>query len=145
MIRAYVTEDLLGMAVRISIVQQPDGGQPEGILRAHDDPARFRWEPIEDSGVEVKPTLTLQRDEARAMLDALTRLFQGAEDTRALRKDYDAERARVDNLTRALVDVTTRFAVPQPLTTVEHVQHGLDYIRGQYGDTQSAADVRPLS
>jgi hypothetical protein len=123
MIRAYVTEDLLGMAVRISIVQQPDGGNAASILRAHDDPARFRWEPIEDSSVEVQPTLTLQRDEARAMLDSLTRLFQGAEDTRALRKDYDAERARVDVLARALVDVTTNLTTP-PLMAARDVHGG---------------------
>jgi hypothetical protein len=122
MIRAYVTEDLLGMAVRISIVRQVEGDHLLSMLRVlDDDSTRFRWQQIEDSGIEMKPTLTLQRDEARAMLDGLTRLFQGAEDTRALRKDYDAERARVDALARALVDVTTNLTTP-PLMTAGDVQ-----------------------
>lgn len=42
--------------------------------------------------------LRLTEDLARALLDGLTRWYHGAEDTRALRKDYDAERARVDRL-----------------------------------------------
>lgn len=60
MIRAYVAEDFLGMSVRISIVQQPEGGRPQAILRVlDDDPSsfnRFRWEAIEDAEVEVKPS-----------------------------------------------------------------------------------------
>jgi hypothetical protein len=42
------------------------------------------------------------------------RHYGGAEDTRALRRDYDAERERVDALTAALVDVTRRLASPPP-------------------------------
>jgi hypothetical protein len=114
MIRAYVTEDLLGASVRVSIVQQPVDGRPESILRVlSDDPSRFRcfrWEPLTPDAAEVEPTMTLGWDEARAVLDGLTRFFQGAEDTRALRKDYDAERARVDALTAVLADVSRTLA-----------------------------------
>jgi hypothetical protein len=39
------------------------------------------------------------------------RHYQGAEDTRALRQDYNAERKRVDELTKVLSDVTKTLAV----------------------------------
>ena len=43
--------------------------------------------------------LYLPEDDARALYEALTDYFgHGGHDTRALRKDYDAERARVDRL-----------------------------------------------
>ena len=112
MIRAYVTEDLLGMAVRISLVQQAaDDNNPALILRIDNDgpTPSYRWEPI-DSAVETQPTLCLPQDAARALLDTLTRHFHGAEDTRALRKDYDAERSRADLMARALIDVSLTLA-----------------------------------
>ena len=59
-----------------------------------------------DLGADPGPTFHLRDEEARALLEALIRHYQGAEDTRSLRKDYDAERARVDKF----IDVfTTRM------------------------------------
>jgi len=49
--------------------------------------------------VVTKPTLTLTDDMARALMEELTRHYHGADDSRALRRDYDAERKRVDDLT----------------------------------------------
>jgi hypothetical protein len=125
MIRGYITEDRLGSAVRISLVQEPaNDHNPAHILRLHNDGApSYRWEPI-DPGTETQPTFTIHQDEARALLDALTRHFHGAEDTRALRRDYDVERERVDLLTGALVDVAQtlagRSASPLPIRLAEH-------------------------
>lgn len=111
MIRAYVTEDFPLDSVKVAIVQQPEGGRPEAILRLPDDPTRFRcWEPIEPDSTDVAPTMTLRRDEAQSLLDSLTRFFHGAEDTRALRKDYEAERGRVDQLVGTLTVVTQTLA-----------------------------------
>jgi len=45
---------------------------------------------------------------ARALLDALSLHFGGTGDTRQLRRDFDAERGRVDKLTDALIAVATR-------------------------------------
>lgn len=46
--------------------------------------------------------LILRDDMARALLAALLRHYNGADDARMLRKDYDAERARVDRLTETV-------------------------------------------
>lgn len=110
MIRAYITEDFPADAVKIAIVRQPEDGRPEAILRVIDDAPRFRWEAIEPNGGPIEPTMMLREDEARALLDSLTRHFQGAEDTRALRRDYDREWARGDALMRVLSDVTMALA-----------------------------------
>jgi hypothetical protein len=59
-----------------------------------------------DHGVEVNvDPLTLRDDMARSLLAALLRHYNGADDARMLRKDYDAERARVDRLIGALLPV----------------------------------------
>lgn len=47
---------------------------------------------------ECPPTISLRDDEAHALLEELLRHYQGSENTRQLRKDYEAERARVDKL-----------------------------------------------
>ena len=54
------------------------------------------WEPLPDMGVATDPTLYMPDEVARPLLDALIKHYFGGEDTRQLRKDYDAERARVD-------------------------------------------------
>jgi hypothetical protein len=120
MIRAYITEDLLGSATRISLVREPaDAQNPAHILRLHNDglSPSCRWESIEP-GTDTQPTLTIHQDTARALLDALTRHFH------ALRRDYDVERERVDLLTGALIDVAqtlaSRSASPLPLRLAEH-------------------------
>lgn len=48
--------------------------------------------------LDLQPSLSLREDHARALLDALITHFNGGENTQQLRKDYDAERARVDLL-----------------------------------------------
>lgn len=52
--------------------------------------------------------------EARALLEALTRHYSGTEDTRALRKDYDDERKRVDKLAETLSVIAKQATAPQP-------------------------------
>lgn len=49
------------------------------------------------------PTLFLPDSHARALLDALSAYYGGTSDTRSLRRDYDAERARVDKMLAALL------------------------------------------
>jgi hypothetical protein len=51
--------------------------------------------PAPNTEVPIEP-LVLDNDEARALLTALLRHYDGGEDTRSLRRDYDAERKRVD-------------------------------------------------
>ena len=67
---------------------------------------------------EVQPTFTLTDGEARALLEALTRHYHGAEDTRALRRDYDDERKRVDRLIGDLSVIARQATAPSPPTQV---------------------------
>lgn len=55
----------------------------------------------------MPPMLSLPAEAARALHDALSRHFGGTSDTLQLRKDYDAERARVDRLVDVLSAVAT--------------------------------------
>ncbi|MCW2915521.1 MAG: hypothetical protein JWN52_3589 [Actinomycetia bacterium] len=101
MIRAYLREDRLGLSMAISFVMEPtDGTSPARILRFGQG-----WEDLPPDMAMVEPTLTLHDGEARALLDALANHYGGAEDTRALRRDYDAERRRVDDLTASLAAI----------------------------------------
>jgi len=50
------------------------------------------------------PTLSIPVDAARALYDALAQHFGNTSDARQLRRDYDAERGRVDKLIGHLID-----------------------------------------
>jgi hypothetical protein len=111
-IRVQIAEGFaFGFGVAILIADRPGDnavGMPYRALRFGDGGSR-EWEQVTDVYAGHGPTLVLEEDEARALLDALTRYYNGAEDTRALRKDYDAERARVDKLTDAVIGVAHRL------------------------------------
>ena len=105
-IRAHINTDFTTFgSVRIWIADF-EGDRPRRIMR-HADQHHFPWEDIDDSvvGLEVEPTFTLQEDVARALVDALVRHFQGAEDTRRLRQDYDAALRRGDEKDKLIADV----------------------------------------
>lgn len=52
----------------------------------------------------VAPAIFLSDEIARPLLDALAAHYGGSGDTRMLRRDYDAERKRVDTLVEALIE-----------------------------------------
>jgi hypothetical protein len=53
--------------------------------------------------------LVLRTDEARALYESLAEHYgHGTNDTRALRRDHDAERDRVDKLTDAIIAIARR-------------------------------------
>ena len=105
MIRAHVTDTGWG-DVRITIIAHPAEGSTMRpyVLRLGTGSVRL-MEDLAEPPVVIDPTFTLSDDEGRALLDGLTRYYHGAEDTRALRRDYDDERGRVDKLTDAVLDV----------------------------------------
>jgi len=113
-IRAHVHHNyaLGGFGIAVSVVMHP----PEGSLDVRPRVLRLAggnlssWDEMPADGALTEPTLTLDDDSAHALLDALTRHYQGAEDTRALRRDYDAERKRVDLLIGHLASVTGALA-----------------------------------
>lgn len=118
MIRAYVHDNYLsaGFSVTFSIVDHPPEGSMDvrpRILHLNGPAASFAvsWDELDPDGT-AEPTLRLDDYSARALLDALTRHYQGAEDTRALRRDYDAERKRVDTLAAALSALALKLADP---------------------------------
>lgn len=109
MIRAYVHEpDRLMARIDISIVDH-QGEQPERIMRLGDD-GQPVWEAIDRDGPSIEPTLTLPPTAGRALLDALALHYKGAEDSRQLRKDYDAALIRLDAQTLVLADVVRALA-----------------------------------
>lgn len=108
MIRAYIHDSYMAGDLAVSILNEfePDPGERPArlILRLGDSGSSPIWEPL-DYSLGPKPTLTLGHDAAHALLAALTTHYQGVDDQRALRKDYDAERKRVDGLINVLTDV----------------------------------------
>lgn len=113
MIRAYI-RDQWGIswgagALGIDIVREiphEDGGRPRRwILVLGADGAAEGWMEI-NYNAEIKPTMVLGPDESAALCIALNNHYQGVDDQRALRKDYDNERGRVDKLIGALIDLT---------------------------------------
>ena len=125
MIRAYIREDRLGMSIAVTLIREGDGGlNPPMILRLPEGENSFaRWENLpEQPRTDIAPTLKLGEDEARALLDALVRHYSGASDVQALRRDYDDERKRVDQLTASLIGVTHALAnkgTPEPVLTTD--------------------------
>ena len=119
MIRAYVADDMAGYGVRIAIVSQGDNDTtPREVLRIvgkEDGVHHFHWQLIEP-GTHVEPTLQLPGDMARAVLDGLSRHFQGTDDARALRRDYEHERGRSDKLTDALIGIARGLVIPGAVT-----------------------------
>jgi hypothetical protein len=108
-IRAHVADHSYGFGVAILIADRSaDGvpGLPYRLLHIGENGTTREWEEVANPALGPSgPTLTLEDGEARALLDALMRYYHGAEDTRALRRDYDDERKRVDRLTTTLGDV----------------------------------------
>jgi hypothetical protein len=111
MIRAYVSENVASFNVTVALVNHPgeDGLTPPMLMRLGEHGHSAGWEVIEPGAV-MRPTLTLTDHEARAVLDGLIRHFRGAEDARALRRDYDDERKRVDGLLATVSGLATVLA-----------------------------------
>jgi hypothetical protein len=78
-------------------------------LHAGDDGRVSRsWDEFETGSLEpVEPTLTLGREEAHVLANALIGYFGGVDDQRALRRDYEHEREQRDKLTAAVIEIAT--------------------------------------
>jgi hypothetical protein len=117
-IQVYIGERFFRDSLDIYIIRKFDG-DPRYILRPEGDEFGRRWEPLPDgaaaSDQEDKPSFCLPFEVGQSLLDALVRHYQGAEDTRALRRDYDAERKRVDEHTKTLSDIARLLARPPAL------------------------------
>jgi hypothetical protein len=111
LINVHIREQLVSEALDVFVVRQCDS---ERYLLHTENSSVFRWDEVPTgaavSDVILEPTFVLPFDSGRVLLEALTRHYQGAEDTRQLRKDYDAERKRSDGLINALVDIARASA-----------------------------------
>ncbi|MCW2720700.1 hypothetical protein [Pseudonocardia sp.] len=116
MIRAYVGDHGFGFSVGVSLVLHhgDEHTGPASIMRLGElgETLTWEWEEIAP-GAQVKPTFVLDHGMARALADGLNTHFSGVEDNRALRRDYDAERKRVDKLTDALAGIAHTLVQPE--------------------------------
>lgn len=103
-VRVQVLEDWAFFGVAVLIGQHDENGRRLATLKFNDGISS--WEPPGKPGFPIEPTLRLDHEEANALLRALANHYQGVDDQRALRKDYDDERGRVDKL----IDVVTGIA-----------------------------------
>ena len=109
MIRGHIGQNWPSFGVDVFIVMTGEHDRPTHIMRYTGDLGSYLWEEIEP-GAEHKPTLRLDEIAARTLRDALNAHYSGVDDQRALRKDYDDERQRVDRLTADLAEVTKKLA-----------------------------------
>lgn len=114
MIEVHLREHLVSDCLDVFVVRKHDGIRAV-LHMAADSPFRFEWTDLGPPGLAVpdsvlEPTFVLPFDSGRALLDALARHYSGAEDTRALRRDYDAERSRVDEQAKVIADIAKALA-----------------------------------
>lgn len=109
MIKAHIADRFWADAVDVFIVEHREGQRRH--LRTSDE-GWTRWIQDDEAIVDgdIKPTLTLPCGSGRTLLQALVEHYQGAEDTRALRRDYDAERKRVDDQAKVIADIARTLA-----------------------------------
>lgn len=103
MIKVYIVEQRIGAGVDISIVSHGQHRDDVSAILRLDEHGYSSWEALRDESREVRPSFSLSSDQVRALHEALTQHFHGAEDTRALRKDYDHEKQRVDKMLDAFI------------------------------------------
>lgn len=104
LISVYLREHFVSDALDVFVVNRHED---QRCVLYIENSGALRWDEIGDERVAdvPQPTFTLPFDSGRALLEALTRHYNGAEDTRQLRKDYEFERQRVDSLIGALTRI----------------------------------------
>jgi hypothetical protein len=119
MIRAHVADSWNAHGVNVSIVLKDDEhSRATHILRyrevgeGDEKYLIHQWEPVDPDIGMSRPTFALPYEVATTLLGALHSHFQGVDDRRALRADYDKERGRVDKLTDAVIDLAKGLAQP---------------------------------
>lgn len=118
MIEVRLREQYVSETLDVFILRTHEG---QRYLMHQNDSMTFTWDELAPPGATipdtvVEPTFILPFDSGRALLDALTRHYHGADDTRALRRDYDAERKRVDEHARTIADIARTLAKAQEPT-----------------------------
>ena len=102
-----VADDPMREGIHLVIGLRGAEGSPSRVVVGigPDDESTFGGPTIKDVPMgEQAPTLFLPDDIARPLLDALAQHYGGTGDTRTLRTDYEAERARVDRLIGVMIE-----------------------------------------
>lgn len=107
-LRVHITEGYFGDGIKVFVVRHL-AHDDQQILRNTQDAGFTSWEHLEPN-TDVDPTLTLNGEVGRALADALLRHYQGAEDMRSLRRDYDAALQRGDAQASVIADVVRTLA-----------------------------------
>lgn len=101
-VRAWVETDFAMLGVSVTIAHPMfSAGNRYGVMIKTPTGSEVVEEGTSYGG---EPTIRLRDDEALALLDALLTHYRGGSDTRQLRKDYEAERARVDRLINYVIE-----------------------------------------
>jgi len=93
--RTFVQHDLVARGVSVYLGHVTDGRVTRVALPAKLEMVEVDLEATPD---QVKPWLRLDDEVATKLLDALAAHYGGHSDLRTLRRDYEAERARMDKL-----------------------------------------------
>lgn len=126
-IRVHIGDDYTRRSVSIYVVNSVGEDralvmQPEG--------SGWTWSDVDPLvGFQVPPTIALPEEAAHALLDSLAAHFGGVSEVQTLRKDYIAERGRVDKLTDALIRLADAWARPMSFPFVEAVADRPGYPR----------------
>jgi len=100
---AHIETDFIGQGIAVNVIRR-NGDRIDALMDLGTVDTFPIWRTIEPATM-APPGLRIPDDVAKALLDALLDHYRGGHDARELRKDYDAERARVDifikHLTRA--------------------------------------------
>lgn len=115
-IRVHVRSHPVSDCLDVFVLREADYGR---FVLHTEDSNTFRWDELPPptaalSDSMLEPTVVLPFDSGRALLQALIEHYQGAEDTRALRRDYDNERKRVDEQAKVIADIARALAVRSP-------------------------------
>ena len=115
MIEVRITDNIIADGIDIYVSLKGNDGRT--ILQSGED-GRQSWKFLDRNaalGTDIRPTLTVSDEIARALLDALLRRYEGASDMRTVRSDLLHERGRVDGLIgfiqKIILEVTQKLSV----------------------------------
>lgn len=115
MIQVGIMDDLMADGINVAIRNKHDGA---GYMLAvgFDDFGQMKWEYIspEAQVLQRTPTMRLNGEVARALLDALLRHYQGASDMHTVRSDLLHERERRERLEDLLHDIVSDAHTRRP-------------------------------
>jgi hypothetical protein len=103
---AHIETDFVGQGIAVNVIRR--NGDRIDVLKDLGGADRLQiWETVEPETRQAPAGIRIPDDVAKALLDALLDHYRGGHDARELRKDYNAERARVDIFIKHLTQVAS--------------------------------------